>query len=150
MSQETTREVYNNGHCRVVVELFPEETECREVKYIVGEHCTRIEYVRPFASIRIYARDLKEDYSWKQHIFPGNEKLEQITGHLWWEKVVVVSESTQEERLEKEIVDAIRFADRHFEKYKNTIASGDEAIRNSGHMISAIKEVEKISDGGEA
>ena len=43
MSQETTREVYNNGHRRVVVELFPEETECREVKYIVGEHCTRIE-----------------------------------------------------------------------------------------------------------
>lgn len=143
MSRETTRDVYNNGHCRVVVELFPEEVQIQAKQNVPWNET----FIRPLATIRVFAKDIAANHCWPRHVFPGNEQVGKMVGHLWWRKRVIVSESTQEERLERKIIEAIKFADSHFEDFKKKVEIGDQAIRSSENLISAIKEVEKITGG---
>jgi hypothetical protein len=74
---------------------------------------------------------------WEKNVFPGDTKVE----IRWWGKTATV---TQEERLERAILESIKVADKYKAAYKAQIAAGEAAVNNTEHLITAIKETNKL------
>jgi len=139
MSNENSRDIYNNGHCRVEIKLFPDENQenlCKRDQWGFPQ------WERPFAKIVVHAKDTATCRT--RCVFAGDEQTTKKVGHLWWRRSIVVKKTTQEERLESVIIEAIKFADRHFERFTTMVAAGDEAIHNTQHLVNAIKDVNEL------
>jgi hypothetical protein len=125
------KEIYDNGHFMVLFFAFP-DSEFRRTQDLYS-------YERPFAILAICASSKKGTYTMFP-VFEGDEVRKITTGHLWW-KQVVVSETTQEQRLEDEIVSAVKLAD----KQKRMVASGEEVVKEATPLIGAIQEVNNMT-----
>lgn len=149
MSDEKVRKVYDNGHCKVFVSLLPDiDEQLIEDAGCDPDNPKRYRQFFPFAVVRVIATE-REKSIFRSVIHKGQLEIKKKTGPFWNRKMVVVSKTTQEERLEKMILVAIKEADRHLEEYKEGIASGHESLEKIKHDIDALREVGLIARSNE-
>lgn len=137
---ETSKIVYNNGHCRVQVVLRPDET--RYAHKPGDDYC---HYHLVYAQVFVFANDREESIS-GVNIFPWVEHEYERYG-LFWSQKRIISSTTAAERLEQEVIDAIKYADKYAAEYRGDISDVELVLTNIENVVEAKVELSELGTG---